>query len=225
VKLRATDAVLTQQAFITGQVEDALTNQPTLNPATVELFYQTPDGEPARSYPLTAQVSRSGLFVFAGDPSTALPRILPGETLDLRLTASAKGYQTLSIDVSLSAASLALTEQVRQIDGRDVTLALLDAPLLKQHMALSPEPVHLSGRVVQADNPEVPIPSAQVHVTQPDSRGPVTTDQDGFFTLLNLPVALEVTVSVAQAGFNPLVQTIVLDYRQPVNQRTFALSS
>ena len=223
--LRSIDTVVTQQSLIVGRVEDSLTGRPTLNQPAIELCYQTQGAESdGRRYPLTPRLFPEGLFVFSGDPATAFPELLPGGTLDLRLIVSATAYQTQNVDFSLSDTDVELTEQVRHIDGRSVTLALLEAPLVQQEIALSPLPVHLSGRVVNAYNLEEPIPNAQVSVVSPEARGPETTDDDGFFTLHDMPVALEITVQVQQEDFSPLTQGITLDYRKPVNQHTFALS-
>ncbi len=54
--------------------------------------------------------------------------------------------------------------------------------------------------------------------------GPVDTDADGFFTIAELPLVDEVIVRVEHADFAPLAGDVVIDYRQPVNERTFALS-
>jgi hypothetical protein len=224
MKLGSIDTVITQQALIVGRVEDTLTGRATLNLPTVELYYQTLPGQPTRRYPLTPRIYRDGVFVFVGSPTTTFPLLAPGSELGLRLTVEAPGYESSSVDFSLSATELTPVEQVRQIDGRDVTLALLAAPLVQQEIALSPQPVHLSGRVVNEDNRDEPIVGAQVRVIAPEARGPVTTDENGFFTLLNMPVALVITVEVEQGGFATVEQDITLDYRRPVNEHTFALT-
>ncbi len=225
MEIGAIDRVITQQALIVGRVTDALTGGATLRPATVRLLYQTPAGAPERPYPLAAHTYPDGLFVVPGNPDSAFPRLTGGQTLALRLTASAAGYQAGQVDFTLSAAQVAPASQVRHIAGRDLSMPLLAAPLLTQDIALSPTPIHLSGRVVRADDPAIPITGAQVRVTEPSARGPATTDADGFFTLLDMPVAGQVTVRVERAGFQNLELAVRLDYRQPVNQQTFALKT
>jgi hypothetical protein len=96
---------------------------------------------------------------------------------------------------------------------------------VERDIALQPLPLHLAGQVVTADDPATPVPGAQVQVTAPAARGPVTADDRGFFTLRNLPVALSVTVRVTHAGFAPLEQVLSLRYREPVNQQLLALST
>jgi hypothetical protein len=219
------DAILVQQALIVGAMHDALTGRPPLQAPTVTLWYQTPPGAPQRLYPLTARVDASGRFTFVGNPTSALPRLAMGEELALRLTASAAGYETAQADFTLTAAALQPTARTVEIDGRAVTIALPNVPLIQHQFALQPLPVHLGGRVVDADNRATPIQNAQVRVTAPALRGPVTTDVDGFFTLHNLPVALAMTVQVTHADFPPLETVITLDYSQPVHQQVFALSS
>lgn len=222
--LRSIDTVVTHQALIAGQVADGLSGGPTLYPFTVELRYQTGVGQPPRLYPLTPRLEPSGLFVFPGAPTTAFPRLSPGETLALRLSVSAPRYQAQEIDVTLTDADLTLVEQTLDAGALTATAFVLDAPLLEQTFALLPEPVHLGGRVVSADDPEQPIANAEVRVTAPEARGPVTTDVNGFFTLQTLPVAEEVTVQVsAPPDFEQRVTTVRLDYRQPINQVAIAL--
>jgi hypothetical protein len=191
----------------------------------VELFYQTPAGEPPRRYPLLARLYPADLFVFKGAPAVAFPRLTAGGTLDLRLRVSAANYQTQSVDFSLSQTDLALTEQPRQIEGRTVNVAILAAPLFQQQINLLPQPVHLSGQVVNANEPDTPLQNARVRVIGPEARGPVNTDADGFFILHNMPVALEIRVRVNRSGFRALETRIALDYRQPVNRQIFALNS
>ena len=222
---KAIDPVIAHQALIVGHVTDGLTGRPTLRPPTVELYYQTPVDQPTRRYPLTSRLDSSKLFVFAGKPATAFPRLSPGGTLDLRLTVSAPRYQTQNVDFTLSDVDLTLVERTLDIEGESLSVFVLNAPLLEQNVALLPEPVHLGGRVVNAEDPEEPIANAQITVTAPEVRGPVSTNAEGFFTLNDLPVAQEVTVQVSGLpSFEEVVTTVRLDYRQPVNHVTFALS-
>lgn len=224
-RFRAIDPAIAHQALIVGRVTDGLTNRPTLRPPAVELTYQTLAGQPPRSYPLNVRLDSSGVFAFAGMPGTAFPRLSPGGTLDLRLTISAPRYQTRTIDFTLSGTDLALIDRTLDVDGELLSASVLDAPLREENVALLPEPVHLGGRVVSADDPETPVAGAHITVTAPETRGPVSTDTDGFFTLHDMPVAQEVTVEVSGLpSFEQIVTTVHLDYRQPVNHVTFALS-
>jgi hypothetical protein len=221
--LRAIDTLLLQQALMTGGVRDGLTGQPTRNLPTVSLFYQTADPAPPRPYPLTARVHPQGHFVFAGDPQRAFPQLSDGTTLALRLTVSAAGYQPHNEDFSLSAAALTLQESTVEISGHSLTIARLNAPLRTFDVALDPLPLSLRGRVIDADELDTPLPGAQVSITAPDARGPVTADANGFFSLHDLPVAQTVTVQVSQTDYDTLTTAVVLNYRQPVHQQDFAL--
>jgi hypothetical protein len=223
--LRAIDAVITSQALITGSVLDALANLPSLQPATVSLAYQATPGRPQRPYPLTARVYPGGQFVFAGSEHSALPRLAAGETLALRLTANAAGYQPATHDFTLTAAQLQRQFTTIFVEGQAVPVTLLDAPLITHDFALFPLPVHLSGRVVEAESRDTPIANAQVRVIVPALLGPATTNVDGFFTLQNLPVASSVTVRVTHVGFTTLETNVQLDYRFPVNRQLFALTT
>jgi hypothetical protein len=143
----------------------------------------------------------------------------------LRVIASATGYQTASSDFVLTAALLLPTPRVIEVNGGSITVSLPQAPLFQHQLALLPTPIHLSGRVVSADDHDTPVANALVHITAPELRGPVSTNANGFFTLHNLPVALEVTVQVTHTDFALLSQSIRLDYRHPVHQQLLALST
>lgn len=223
MQLGTIDRVLTQQALITGQVRDSLTERPTLYPPAVTLLYQTAPGEPERRYPLTARLYRDGRFVFPGDPATTFPRLSAGGSLDLLLRVSASRYQTQEIPFSLSSTDLTPGEETRVIDGRALTLPLLEVPLFEQTIDLQPEPLHLNGRIVEADDPGVPIANADASITEPLLIGPLQTDADGYFTFYDLPAVDEVRLQVQRTGFVPLDTVVTLDYRQPVNQMTYAL--
>lgn len=219
--LRNTDAISTRQALIVGQITDSLTGLPPINKPAIALTFQS---EPSRAYPLVSTIQPNGVFSFNGDSGRAFVPLSGGATLNLRLTASATGYEAATFDFSLSEGDLALTPQERLIAGQSVTIDLYDAPLINQELALSPDPIHLSGQVVGIDD-DAPIAGADVEVTAPENRPAVTTDDDGFFTIQNLPVALEITVQLTHPDFETLETTIPLDYSQPVNQQKFALTS
>jgi hypothetical protein len=216
-------SIISAQVLFRGRAFDALTNTAPRNRPAVTLFYQTPPGQPQRPYPLAPRVYADGTFVFGGDPNRALPQPVAGETLDLRLTISALGYQIRSFDFSLDENDLGRTEVDRELNGRTEHVRLLDTPLWEQDVALDPIPVHLYGRVVHADDMDTPIENAQVRLTAPETRGPFATDANGAFAILDLPLALQVSVRITRAGFATLEDIIHLDYRRPINQHQFAL--
>ena len=218
--LRTIDAVLTQQVFITGRVTDSVTGRPPRSSPSLRLVYQA---TPERELPLELRMTPYGLYAFFGDPRTALPVPEGGQSLGLRLLASAPGYRMTSLDVTLSAADLALGTVTRQLAGRDVELELRTGLPISRDLALRPEPVHLAGRVVRRDDPSVPIAGAEVLVTAPQAHGPAVSDANGFYLLQDLPTEAEVTLRVAATGFTTLVETVVLDYAVTLNRRSFAL--
>ena len=223
MQIGAIDRVLTQQALITGEVRDALTERSLLYPPTVTLLYQTAPGEPERCFPLTARLYPNGRFVFAGDSTTAFPRLRGDSMLDLLLRVSATRYQTQKVPFSLSKADLTPTEESREIDGRSVTLQLLDALPFDQSVELLPDSLHLNGRLVESDDPDAPIANASVSISEPSDIGPFSTDADGYFTFYDLPPVAKVRFHAQRSGFVPIDNWISLDYRQPVNQMTFTL--
>lgn len=181
--LRSIDTVVTHQALIVGQVTDGLTGRQTVHPFDVELRYQTAMGQPPRRFPLTPRLDSSGLFVFAGLPTTAFPRLSPGETLDLCLAVSAPRYQTQEIDVTLTDADLALVDQVLSVGTLTTTASVLNAPLVEQTVALLPDARRASTWAGASSAPTIlssPYPtlkSVSPHAKR-EARSPVTTDRD-----------------------------------------------
>ena len=220
--LRAVDAVLSQQVFITGRITDAISGRPPRSSPSLALVYQA---TPERAFPLDLRLAPDGQFAYFGNPRTALPVPSGGQNLGLRLLASAPGYQAQSLDLTLSAADLALVEVTRQLAGRAVEVGLRTGLPVSRDLALQPLPVHLAGRIVQRIDPSLPVEGAEVRVTAPQARGPATSGCGGYYALHDMPTAAEVTVIVAAVGFTTLVVTIRLDYGVVLNLRSFALES
>lgn len=218
--LKTLDKVLTQQVFLTGEVTDALLVRRPLTPPSIELVYRA---APSRPYALSLRQTPDGQYAFFGEPVTAFPDLTPPDLLELRLVVSAEGYAEQRLDLTLTAANLALAEVTRQIAGQPVQVPLrINLPIVRD-FALLPQPVNLAGRVVNRDEPDAPVANAQVRILAPQPRGPVSSNAAGYFSLQSLPVALEVTAEVTATGFDRLEQTINLDYRTPLNQHSFAL--
>jgi hypothetical protein len=218
--LKTLDAVLVQQVFLTGRVMDALFDRPTLSRPSVELVYRA---QPERRYALDFRQTPDGQYAFFGEPVTAFPELTPPDQLELRLLVAAEGYASQQLDLTLTAANLALADVTRQIGGAPVDVPnRINLPITRD-FALLPDPVHLAGRVVRRDEPDTPVPNAQVRIVAPQPRGPVTTNALGYYSLQALPVALEVTAQVTAAGFDTLQETFALDFRAALNQHSFAL--
>lgn len=219
--LRAVDTVLSQDVVVIGRVVDAVSGRPLRSDPTLSLVHRA---TPELTVPLALRVTPDGLFAFFGDRHTALPELTGAQTLELLLVASAPGYRTTSVDVTLDAADVALTRETRRLGGRTVELEVRTGPPVRADLALRPLPVHLAGRVVRRDDPSVPIAEAEIRVTGPQAHGPTTTDVNGFYLLQDLPTEAEATVRVAAIGFTTLVETVVLDYAVTLNRRSFALA-
>ncbi|MBI5958675.1 MAG: carboxypeptidase regulatory-like domain-containing protein [Chloroflexi bacterium] len=219
--LRAVDAVLTRQVFITGTIQDSLSAQPILDPTVISLRFQA---APQRPYPLYLRKTSDGNYAFFGNPSADLPILSGAETLNLELTVSSARYQTITVSISLGSADTAPGEITRVIDNQTVILPARPALPRVVNVVLTPVPLTLIGRVLRADDLNTAIAGATITVTAPAVVGPVTSNSQGNFTLANLPVAEEITVSVSHVDFSPLNTTIRLDYRQPVNEQYFSLT-
>jgi hypothetical protein len=209
------DTVLTQQVFISGKIRDALSGLPPLSVPSLQLVYRD---EPTRPYALAARLTADGLFAFYGNPVIAFPKPVAGQTLNLRLVVKAEGYAAWSNDLTFTDTQLLLANVTRTVGGENVTVKLRTNLSIEQEVSLHPNPLTLAGRVVDAAEPNSPISSARVLVSSPTLRGPIITQADGFFTLPNLPVALNINVQVTRTGYKNLVTTLLLDYSQPINQ-------
>jgi hypothetical protein len=221
--IRATSAIITQQIFFHGRILDAVTSRPTLTPPTATLFYApASDGRP---YPLFSRIRPNGQFLFAGSPYTTFPILQAGQTLNLHLRVTALSYVSQTLDINLSDGDLMRVDVNRTLAGQAVTIPQLNVPLWSQDVLLDPLPLQLRLRVVQADDPTVPIDRAEARITAPSASGPFTSNADGYVTIPSLPLAQAVTVRVTRSGFDALETDILLDYRQQVNQRQFALES
>jgi hypothetical protein len=223
--LRTISGIVSSQALITGSVRDALTGLPPFRLPSVTLAYPATTTRPQRPFPLAARVEPSGRFLFGGNGNTVFPRLASGEVLPLQLDVVAPGYQAATHNFTLTATQLARRSEIVEANGLRASVLLIDAPLLDVPFALIPNPVHLAGRVVEADNRDRPIANAEVRVVAPSALGPATTDADGFFALQNLPVALAVTVRVTHVAFDSLERVVLLDFRSPVNRQLFALTT
>jgi hypothetical protein len=218
--IKTLDAVLTQQVFLTGRVTDALLARPTRSRPAIELVYRA---VPERPYALGFRQTPDGQYAFFGEPVTAFPDLTPPDLLELRLRVSADGYAPQQLDLTLTAANLALANVTRQVGGAPVEVPnRINLPITRD-FALAPNPVHLAGRVVSREEPDTPVAGAQVRIVAPAPRGPATTNAAGYFSLQTLPVALEVTAEVTATGFDTLQETLALDFRSALNQHSFAL--
>ncbi len=209
------DTVITQQVFITGKIRDGLTGLSPQSVPTLKLVYRD---NATHAYPLACRLTADSLFAFYGNPVTAFPVLSTGSTLNLRLLVSADGYTAWSHDLILNDTQLQLANVSRTLGGENVDVKLRTNLPIEQEVSLQPNPLTLTGRVVDASEPTTPIAGARVRVTAPAARGPVITQADGFFTLPNLPVALNITVQVVRNGFTTQATTLLLDYSKPTNQ-------
>ncbi len=204
------DAVVAQQALVVGRALDAVTGEPVRTPPSATLRHDEPEGRPVG---LAARWAPGRHVVFAGRPD-ALRQPGAGETLRLRLDVAAEGYAPVSDTFELSVADLDPGPHPRRIDGRDVEVLAVDAPLHSVVLLMAPLPVALAGRVVGAED-GAPVDDALVETL---GAGAVSTRSgpDGFFQIDALPVRAEVEVRVTAAGFAAATHALPVDYGRPV---------
>lgn len=221
--LAALSGVASRQVFLAGSIHDALSGRAPWTQPSILLRFQA---APQRLLALRLRHHPpSGLYAFYGDPRSALPVLAAPDTLDLELVVSAPRYATATVPISLTEADLQLVEPTREVEGQTVALARRPALPLLLDVLLAPLPLVLVGRVVRADDPSVAVAGASIAVTAPSPAGPVVSNSLGAYTLPDLPVAEEITLQVTAAGFSTLTLTRRLDYRQPVNEQHFHLTT
>ena len=104
--------------------------------------------------------------------------------------------------------------------GENRQIKRIAGPFDDLAMELAPTPLRLTGQLLQDGDPDTPLVNADITVSAPESRPTVTTDSRGYFSIDNLPLAREITLTFSD-GSDDQDQTLVLDYRQPVNTRRF----
>ena len=221
--LAALSGVASRQVFLAGSIHDALSGRAPWTQPSILLRFQA-----APQRPLALRLRHhlpTGLYAFYGDPRSALPVLAAPDTLDLELVVSAPRYATATVPISLTEADLQLVEPTREVEGQTVALARRPALPLLLDVLLAPLPLVLVGRVVRADDPSVAVVGASIAVTAPSPAGPVVSNALGAYTLPDLPVAEEITLQVTAAGFSTLTLTRRLDYRRPVNEQHFHLTT
>ena len=153
---KSIDRILTKHALITGRITDIFTGQPIAPVPNVALFFQTPIGAPKQPAPLPLKMKSDGLFAIIGNPESTFNTIQAGDAIDLRLEVRSPGYQEQDINFTLSDLDLATSDEVLTVDSQPITVKTWPAPLVHHDILLSPNPVQLSGRVVDADNSHGP---------------------------------------------------------------------
>ena len=208
--------LLSRQVLIHGRITDRITDSRPRSLPGVSVRRDA-DGRPVEF--LDVRVVPEGFYAIHGDPS----RMVPPQTVDLRIEVTAAGYQAASVVLPFTTAQLARTPRSLTIGGETVLAEVIGAAPRLADVALDPEPVTLKGRVRAAEDPVVAIAGAEIAVTAPSALGPVVSGATGFFTIGPLPVAARVTLSITAAGRRPSAPVFRPDYANPINAGGFAL--
>ena len=219
------ETVIVSQALVSGQVRDLVSGLPVTRGLTLELWYRpkpgagddAPDYRPARLY---RNITEAGYFSFTASGGSVFGDRSPMPDMQFRLDVSAPRYQPFSHEFELDSAKLTSTEESRDLAGHSRQITRIAGPFEDLTLTLSPAPLRLTGQVLMDGDPDTPLANADVTVSAPESRPTVTTDTGGFFSIDNLPLAREITLTFSDGG-DDQDQTLVLDYRQPVNTRRF----
>lgn len=219
------EQVIVTQALVSGQVRDQVSGLPVTRGLTLELWYRpkpeagddAPDYRPAGLY---RNITGDGYFSFSASGGSVFGDRSPMPDMQLRLAIFAPGYQPLSHEFELESARLTSTEESLDLAGQSRQVTRISGPFDDLTLTLSPAPLRLTGQLLLDGDPDTPLANADVTVSAPESRPTVTTDTGGFFSIGNLPLAREITLTFSDGG-DDQNQSLVLDYRQPVNNRRF----
>lgn len=222
MSLRAVDTVLTGQALVVGRVADDLTGRAPDGPVDVSLELRVTGQPEFRPFPVEARFLAGGYFRYAGAPLRVFPPVEDPDSLEFRLIVSAPGYEPVQTDFSLSASDVTAVEEQIAVGGHDVTVRTFPGLPSVQDVALEPDPVGLAGWIIDDADPEIPVVGASVEITAPAARGPVLSDDRGYFRIEDLPLALAVTVEITKDA-RTLTREVRIRTDEPLNQRTFSL--
>lgn len=220
--LRTVSGVVSSQALVAGRVRDALTGGAPPRLSNLSLALRRGGESAFGPFPGPVRLMDGMHFTTWGSLERLFPAGPPPGGLDFRVEVEAPGYRPGLAEFSVPAEHLVPVEEVVQVGDREVRVtAFPNLPRIVE-VALEPLPVALAGWVIDDHDPETPVPGATARVTAPAPRGPVTTDERGYFRIPDLPVALSVTVEIRQ-GPRSLVQEVALRPTDPLNERTFSL--
>lgn len=217
--------VIVSQAIISGRIRNLISGQAVPRGLTMELWYRptSEGGGNSADYQATGlyrKLSTDGYFCFSASGGSVFGDRSPMPNMQCRLDVNAPGYQPLSHIFELTSAQLTSTTSTLELAGKDREVTRVAGPFEDLELELSPLPLRLTGQVLKDGDPDTPLANASVTVSAPESRPTVSTDNRGFFTIENLPLAREITVTLSD-GTDDLEQTLVLDYQRPVNNRRF----
>lgn len=212
-----------QQALFTGQVVNALTGA-GLTQYALELVMRLPGETAFRPLPCQLVKSSAGYFAASGVAVQALPQQLdPGDLIEFRFIVASPGFSEQQITANVSAASITATETASTLAGHEVTLQIINAPVLHQIIALQPVAVGLQGMTIEDNDPSAPLNGVSVQVIEPVILPPVVSDTQGRFRIPSLPIAHSVVLHVVLGGESFNI-THHIDYNSPLNTRMISLN-
>lgn len=172
---------------------------------------------------------------------TAAERRVVGKVFDDgRFVVSAyERYDELHLDIhatskqfSAGAAKLSVLVTLDPGDDFDPEPPASPDPLKDLGDILLPQPpdkTYVRGRVVRADDPEVPIVNAQVKVElgSPPAilLGSDTTDAEGRYRLDDMEIIAPATVTCSAVGFKTEARALLVDFGRAVNVENFRLQT
>ncbi len=167
----------------------------------------------ARAGLLTDKMLADGTFVVSGRVESLFPK-LNSQKYRLKLIIRAdsrqfrKGFAEHTLMVEIP---------------KDATF---DPPIDVGAISLPADPVNIRGRVVQARNPEKPIPGATVGVLHsgPQALPPVNTDANGRYRILNVTVLAPTKIRCSAPGFKTQERALLIDFSRLINEEHFRLA-
>ncbi len=212
------------QTIISGQVLNSLTGESIEHKLAIKTNMRLPGSLEFK--PLNAPVSlkSGGYFSVSGSPERILPIHLDmADSVEFKIEISASGFVSIEDLIIVAAPEVMPEQRNEEISGKLMSVNLIDAPIISKVYQLLPEPVGLSGLLIEDNDPASPVNGANVRVIAPDVSSSVVTNQFGRFRLEQLPVATAVTIEVDVAGDLTTVEHLV-DYATALNTRVISLN-
>lgn len=210
-----------QQALITGQVLDSLTQQ-----APEAFVVQLSDRVTGARVDLSSRTTMEGRFVFYSRPVDS--PLIAGRTYQLQLTVSAPNYAELVSDLDVTIPDGQPAESTIAIGApviHQTRVRLFSAGLPSPVLALQllRNPIGLQGTVYRIPNVDNPVAGATVMIV--DHGMQVVTDDQGFFEFAALPLERQLEISVDSTGFETVMVDFEPDYRESINRLSIGLTA
>lgn len=210
----AVDVIAGPTVLLRGRISNGLTSAGLDGVALVIEYRQ--DGSAWLPLLFEIRIRAGGWYAVGASEQELGARLALARATDFRLSATHSQFQAGMAEVSLSAADMTFAAQNVTVSGKVVVLKRLAGAPLSLDLALLPNPVMLSGRVLSDNQPDAPVAGADVTITGAGG-STVATDANGRFRFDVIPMAQVLTLEITDGARTTNLNHTV-DFNQPVNQ-------